>query len=263
MVAAEITVSVEGETPDLLAQPFLAAMGYSLEILKDLDASITMRRWPTLRWAIAYMHIGSPAVMTLKGLSPATGKDISQDVVKHYVDGLELLRQGGQVPNFFTEDALNAAKQLADLTRGNERVVIVRTPNREVKVNQRISVNVDELIKNSYNSEGSVEGVVEMVTVHDNNYFRVYDAVQDWGVPCYFRQERLEEVRNALGKRVSITGRLRSNRLGKPESVQVSGIRILGLEPLPTPSEIRGIAKGMTGGLKAEDYLREVRRDDE
>ena len=262
MVAAEITVSVEGQTPDLLAQPFLDAMGRSLEILKELDASIAMRRRPTLRWAIAHMHIGSPAVMTLRALSPPTGKDVSQDVVNHYLDGLEMLALGERLPDFFSEDALNAAKRLADLTKGNERVVIVRTPNRSVQVSQRISVNIDELINRSYISEGSVEGVMEMVTVHDHNYFRVYDAIQGWGVPCYFRQESLEEVRNGLGKRVSITGRLRSDRLGKPESVQVSAIRILGLEPLPTPSEIRGIAKGMTGGLKAEEYLREVRRDD-
>ena len=127
----------------------------------------------------------------------------------------------------------------------------------------RISVNIDELIDKSYLSEGSVEGVIEMVTVHDNNYFRVYDAIQGWGVPCYFRRESIDDVRNAFGKRVSITGRLRSDRLGKPEAMQVSDIRILGLGPLPTPSEVRGIAKGMTGGLKAEEYLRRVRLDNE
>ena len=124
-------------------------------------------------------------------------------------------------------------------------------------------MNIDELINSSYLSEGSVEGVMEMATVHDNNYFRVYDAIQGWGVPCYFQKDSLDEVAKALGKRVSITGRLRSDRLGKPSAVQVSDIRILGFEPLPTPSEVRGIAKGMTGGLKAEEYLREVRRDDE
>ena len=39
-------------------------------------------------------------------------------------------------------------------------------------------MNIDELINKSYLSEGSVEGVMEMVTVHENNYFRVYDAIQ-------------------------------------------------------------------------------------
>ena len=133
MAAAEITVSVEGQTQDLLAQPFLDAIGRSLDILRDLDASIAMRRRPTLSWTIAYMHIGSPAVMTLRALSPPTGKDVSQDVVNHYVDGLELLAQGERFPEFFSEDALNAAKRLADLTRGNERVVIVRTTTRSVQ----------------------------------------------------------------------------------------------------------------------------------
>ena len=130
MVATEITVSVEGQTPDLLAQPFLHAMGRSLEILRDLDTSIAMRRRPTLRWAISHMHIGSPAVMTLRALPPTTGKDVSQDVANRYVDGLDLLARGERLPDFFSEDALNATKRLADLTRGNERVIIVsdRTP---------------------------------------------------------------------------------------------------------------------------------------
>ena len=263
MVATEITVSVEGQTPDLLAQPFLDAMGRSLEILRHLHASIAMRRRPTLRWAISHMHIGSPAVMTLKALPPTTGKDVSQDVANRYVDGLDLLARGERLPDFFSEDALNATKRLADLTRGNERVIIVSTALRSVQVSQRISVNVDEMVNRSYVSNGSVEGVMEMVTLHENTYFRIYDAIQGWGVPCYFRRESIDDVRNAFGKRVSITGRLRSDRLGKPEDMQVSDIRILGLEPLPTPSEVRGIATGMPGGLKAEEYLRRVRRDDE
>ena len=263
MVAAEITISVEGRTPDALVKPFLDAVGNSLQILEDLDTSIAMRRRPTLRWAIVHLRIGSPAVMTLKALPPMTGKDVSQDVVNNYVDGLELLAQGTGLPTFFSDLALNAAKRLADLTRGNERAVIVRTARRSVWVSQQISANVDDLVNRTYVSDGSVEGVVEMITIHDRPYFRIYDATQGWGVPCYFQQEGFEEIRNALGKRASITGRLRSDRLGKPESMQVSDIRVLGLEPLPTPSEVRGIASGMTGGLKAEEYLRRVRRDDE
>ena len=261
MVATEIAVSVEGRIP--LAQPFLDAVGNSLEILAVLDASISMRQRPTLRWAIANLNMGSPAVMTLKALPPTTGKDVSQDVVNHYVDGLELLAQETELPTFFSRDALNAAKRLADLTRGDELVVTVQAAHRSVQVSPRISANVDGLVNASYFSDGSVEGVIEMVTIHDQPYFRIYDAIQGWGVRCYFKQGGIDEVRHALGKRASITGRLRSDRLGKPESMQISGIRILGLEPLPTPGEVRGIASGMTGGRKAEEYLRQVRRDDE
>ena len=263
MAATEITVSVEGKTPDLLAQPFLDAMNRSLEILRDLDADIAMRRSPTLRWAIEHMHIGSPAVMILRAIPPANGKDVSQDVANRYVDGLALLEQGEQLPASFSEDALNAAKRLADLTRGNECTVIIRTARRSVQVSQRISTNIDEMVKKSYVAEGSVEGVLEMVTLHENTYFRVYDAIQGWGVRCDFEEDIVDEVRNAFGRRVSIVGRIRSDRLGKPASMEVASIRILGMDPLPTASEVRGIAKGMTGGLKAEEYLQRVRSDDE
>lgn len=262
MAGAEITISVEGKTPDPLVDPFLDAVGHSLDILRDLDAGIAMRQKPTLRWAIAHLHVDSPAVMTLRALPPTTGKDVSQDVVDRYVDGLEQLERGEQLPAYFSEDGLNAAKRLADLTGGDERAVVVRTPLRSVQVSQRISVNVDRMIKKSYVSDGSVEGTLEMVTLHENAYFRVYDAIQGWGVPCHFQQEDIDEVRGALGRRVSITGRLRSDHLGKPESLHVSGIRVLGAEPLPTANEIRGIARGMTGGLTSEEYLERVRSDD-
>lgn len=263
MANAEITISVEGKTPVLLAQPFLDAVGRSLDILRDLDASIAMRHRPTLRWYISHLHIGSPAVMTLRALPPATGRDVSQDVVNRYLDGLDLLERGEQLPAYFSEDGLNAAKRLADITRGNERAVVVRTPQRSIQVSQQISVNVDLMVKKSYVSDGSIEGIMEMVTLHESTYFRVYDAIQGWGVPCHFQQDTIDDVRNALGRRVSVTGRLRSDRLGKPESMQVTGIRVFAVESLPNAGDIRGIAKGMTGALKAEEYIQRVRRDDE
>lgn len=104
---------------------------------------------------------------------------------------------------------------------------------------------------------------MEMVTIHGQRYFRIYDAVHGWGVPCYFRPELFETVRFGLDKRIIATGKIRSDRTGKPQSMSVSAIDLPpDIEKLPKPSDIRNIAKGMTGGKPSEDYLRELRDDD-
>ena len=264
MAVTELTVSVEGQTPEALVQPFLDAISNTLDILRDLDIAISLRRQSSLRWTISELRYGSPATLTMQGLPPAAGRDVGPDVVRHYIDGLELLSAGQTLPVYFSENALQAAKRLADLTRDNARTVKVKSGQRAFQITQRISVNVDDLINRFHVSEGSIEGVIEMVTLHEHVYFRTYDAIHGWGIPCYFRSDLLDEVREAFGKRVSVSGSLRSDRLGKPETMRVHSIRLFGDDSeLPSIQELRGIAKGMTEGKLAENYLRELRGDRE
>lgn len=260
---AELTISVEGQTPEQAVQPFVDAIATTLEIVRDLETSISQRRRAGLRWTIRSLHFGSPATLTMQALPPATGRDLGSEVVRHYLDGLDLLARGVELPAYFSESALEDAKRLARLTQDNAREIVIQADNRVVKITQRIAANVDDLVHRSYVSEGSIEGVMEMVTLHEHVYFRVYDAINGWGVPCYFGLQQVDEVRVGLGKRISVRGRIRSDRLGKPMSIQVVDLRLLGGQDLPTPSDIRGIARGMTQGQKSEDYLRELRGDDQ
>ena len=73
----------------------------------------------------------------------------------------------------------------------------------------------------------------------------------------------MEQVRNGLGKRVIVSGEVRSNRLGNPESIRVSNIEVAD-EPAVRvmPSDLRGLWRGETEGMKAEHYIREVRGDE-
>ena len=262
-MATEITIKVESNTPDTPVQPFVDAILSTLHVLRDLDSTISMRRRATLRWTLGKLSYGSPATITMVGFPPAEGRDVGPDVARRYIDGLRLLSVGKELPDFFSESALQAAKRLAQLTRDNARSITITSSERSIQVTQRIGVNIDDLMNRSYASEGTVEGVVEMATLHERTYFRIYDAIHGWGIPCYFATEMLDDVRDALGRRVIASGSLRSDHLGKPSSMRVNAIRRLrDDDELPSPKEIRGIAKGMTEGRKAEDYLREIRGDD-
>ncbi len=261
---SDITIVVDGDTEPIVAESFLSAVSNSLEVLKDLETAISMRRRTALKWVIGALHFGSPAMMTLRPIAPPEFRDISAQVVEAYLDGLELLLRDGHIPEYFSDDALEAVKRLARIPTNGVRRLTLSHNGRTVRVTERIAVRIDELIGQSYLSEGTIEGRLEMVTVHQTPYFRIYDAIHGLGIPCYFDQEILEQVRSGLNKRVIVSGRIRSDRIGKPESMRVSNIEVL--EPRPervTPSKLRGLGRGMTEGKLAEDYLRELRDDNE
>ena len=74
---------------------------------------------------------------------------------------------------------------------------------------------------------------------------------------------QMDQVRNGPGKRVIVSGEKKSNRPGNPESKRVSKIEVVDdSAERVMPSDLRGLWRGETEGLKAEHYLRAVRGDE-
>lgn len=261
-MAAELSVVINGTAERIDAEAFVNALRCSLDILGELDAAISLRRRGILRWAIGVLQRESPAVVSFQAVPMEHAVDISPQVVASYLDGLELLATDGTLPPLFSDDALEALKRLARLTSDGQLSLEVRSGQRSVILRERVAAAVDELIGHTYTATGSVEGTLEMVTVHGQGYFRVYDSIHGWGVPCYFQTQILDTIRSSLGHRVVVNGTVRNDRMGKPLNMRVESLEIFPQEAdLPTPVQLRGIAKGMTQGRSAEDYLREIRGD--
>lgn len=261
MAASDIIITVQGESEEVPARGFVEAISNSLEVLSELDSAISQKRAGTLRWVIGSLKYESPAVVTLRALPISEEVDVSAEVAQSYIEGLRVLQEGKNLPPIFSEAALNATKRLARIQEGI-KAVKVRHKKETIQITERLAVNIEELVSRTYESVGSIEGALEMVTIHSQRYFRVYEPVHGRGVVCYFPAELLETVKASLGGRVVVSGRLRSDQLGKPESITVADLRALPEEEkLPRPSELRGLVKGMTAGEKAEDYLRKLRGD--
>ena len=112
MPAAEISVIVESNTEDSVSvQGFLDAVSHTLEILRNLDTAISLRRAGTLRWVISDLRSESPATATLRAVPSSEEQDFSYDVIRSYLDGLEQLSTGNALPDNFPDDALESAKR--------------------------------------------------------------------------------------------------------------------------------------------------------
>ena len=263
MPATELAIVVDSNSEDSVSvQGFLDAVSHTLEMLRNLDSAISLRRTGSLRWVISELRSESPATAKIRAVPTSEEQDFSYDVIRSSLDGLEKLSSGSGFPSEFPDDALESAKRLSRDMMKENIIVHLHHQGRTVEVSERIAANVDKRLSQTHLATGSVEGTLEMATVHDRSYFRVYDSVHGVGVPCYFDSELLESVKLGLGRRVSVQGNIQSDNNGKLRSVRVTGIRILpDEEHLPTPSQLRGLVKGMSDGRPAEDYLRDLRDD--
>jgi hypothetical protein len=261
MAASEIIITVQGETEEVPARGFVEAISGSLEALSELDSAISHKRAGTVRWMIGALKYESPAMVTLRAVPLSEEVDVSAEIAQTYLGGLKVLQEGKRLPDIFSETALNAVKRLARIGDG-VKAIKIQHKREIVRITERLAVNLDELVSRTFDSIGSVEGKLEMVTIHSQRYFRVYEPVHGRGVVCYFAPELLETVKESLGRRVVVSGTLRSDRFGRPDSITVTDFRtVVEEDALPKPSELRGLVKGMTAGEKAEDYLRKLRGD--
>jgi hypothetical protein len=260
--SSDIRITAGPPIGDLQVEAFLETIRSSLTILRELDSAISLKRSGTLRWIIADLRLGSPATVVLRGQSRPETRDFGPEVARAYLRGLTQLEKQGTCPPYFTEEALRAAATLSRIRFRPEGSIMVMVGSEEVTLTERVAANVRELAAQRFTTMGSVEGTLEMVTLHGQNYFRVYDAVHGLGVQCMFSPQDLEKVRAGLGKRVCASGRMAVNRRGDKLAVRIEKLCIFPPEDqLPKPRELRGLARGMTEGRSSEDYVRELWAD--
>ena len=256
---AHLTITLDSEEQPV--QPFLDAIFSSIDILREVDAHVSQPSRGATRWLIQSLHYGSPASMAIRAAPETGGRDVGTVVVEQYIKGIEALMGGREPPESFSEKAIQSAQRLGKIA-GDGRALTLSMEGHRVEVAPRVAANAADILRRSFSTSGSVEGILEMATLHDNTYCRVYDAIHGRGIACYFDKDFVDQVREGFGKRVSITGKLRSNRWGQPESMRVESLKVFRSErELPSIEMVRGIAKGLTDGIPSEDYVREIRGD--
>jgi hypothetical protein len=240
------------------AASFVAIVQNTLASLREVDKEISEQRFGSLEWQIKDVSYNSPLTLTLIGESKVEDLDVELDVIEAYIDGLRQIDTSpDRVPEFFTYDALRSAKNLVSvLNDGVERVLFSAPTRDEVAPTQRVAANVDDLTR-TYEELTSFEGKLESATIHGRNRFYIWDAF-DGRISCRFSRERLDEVRELFGHRVSVYGKARFSRTGRPLSIEVLDLkRLRNQDELPQPRDFIGVS--ITGDLSSEEYVRRIR----
>lgn len=90
---------------------------------------------------------------------------------------------------------------------------------------------------------GTMEGELEGSLLHGRKRFLLCDRSTGRRVPCCFGDAvSWEDIKDLFGKRIAVTGEIRSRGSGERVSINVSSVYVFPREEdLPSPDEVRGL----------------------
>ena len=222
-----------------------------VSLFVDLIAALSPNRG--VSWFVEDMRAGS-AITTLRGEAddPAVLERIVADYEKI---GLELSQN--QEPSHIRLAARSASRDILALA---ERVDYVKfkTPTQNYMVFGNGDEVEDAPTFSPVVSIGAITGRVQTLSSRSGLNFNLYDDVLDRRVTCYLGPGQEEMMREAWGRRVSVSGRiLRNSETGTPTSIRdISKVDILE-DPIPGAyRNARGAVPWKPGDMLPEEVIR-------
>lgn len=123
--------------------------------------------------------------------------------------------------------------------------MIIHDVERQVKatISPEVVPDLGQLINVRFQEIGSVEGRLEMISIHRVPRFTVYHTITQRSIRCKFEPKLLDLVKEALGRRVVISGVVYFNYRHEAVRVDLQKLTILPKEEeLPSTKELRGMA---------------------
>lgn len=234
------------EVDELPLRALVAAGGAFNGLLREVAREYVGTRQDPAQWLV---HIEPGCVLLPVRAEPAID-DVSpsrlREVAAVVAEGLATIEDAAVRPSYFTDRALEQARELAKLA-APEMPIAVRNGRARTSLTARLVANVEEVLGEDEQTIGTVEGKLEALNVHgQSNRFSVYDALTGSKVECNLTSRvTVEDLRLAIGRRVSVRGPVRSRPGGRVVSVQAEELHILPAEEdLPSPEDVFGILSG-------------------
>lgn len=109
-------------------------------------------------------------------------------------------------------------------------------------------------------SLGSVIGRLDSISVHKRRLAGVWDSITGLRVEVTFTDNQVQEIKNALGKRVEIFGLITRDFNDNPLKIKMRELEVLpDVGESPSMDSIYGMDPDFTGGRSSVDYVREMR----
>ena len=260
---ATITLRVPGEKGKILFDTFLYVMNNSFDILRDLDSAISVNPNGSLEWVVTKVSFDSPLTMQISSKPKNTDQDFGLKIVDEYIGGLKILETEERTPPYFSERSLKKVKSIASRLE-NEGVDPLEVEGDKqdnvVYLNKKIHESTKKLIGHQYKSHGSVEGALEMISIHGKPHFNIYDNIMLKAVNCNMPDILRDKVKENLGRRVIASGLVSYNAKDEPLSVIIEDLEVIPTEDmLPSIDDFIGSDPNFTGNMTTGEYIRSIR----
>jgi hypothetical protein len=266
---AELDFEINGKVGQISAMTFDSAIHHAVALLREFDAALSGKRSGSLQWYVGRLRSNGSLLVNFlsRQKSVRTSRerlpDVSLGVTSSFVNGFEDLELRAETPPYLSEYGLRRAEDLTRLIgRDGAEAFTFRTQAKEIKVTPKTTENIGRLLPIKRTAIGSVEGMLEAINVHKTPRFIVYHSITNKGIACEFNQDRwLPTVKENLGSRVAVFGKLHKNINGDTLRVTVEDIKNMGGQKrfaLPDVGELG--EPEFTSVSATAEYLRRIRR---
>ena len=261
MTREQLAIELVGAHDRIPLASFLRVASDTLYLLKEIDVSLSRKPGGTLTWKITAASMRSPLIVQIEGEPRHETLETAANVADTYIEALRSIESGLQPPSFFDEIALQRAKSLSSvLNKEVARLRFIEPGRPPVAITQHLAANVDAALKTRkpYYEFTTLEGTLEVVSVHGQTSFSIFDPKTKARIMCIIPEEKLAEVTGMLRDRVQVYGKAKFKRSGTPVSISVDEIKKLRASE-ELPKFRAGEEIDITGGADSADLVRRIR----
>jgi hypothetical protein len=260
---SSLTIEVVGIGKTVPAADFVSAIQHTLAALGEIGGGLSDDA-RNVEWMISAVSMDSPLRVTLSPAARAgTGYAAAGVVTKALVDAIRTAEgRAAAPPRSVTYEALEHIRLAVSAVGHSVReMAFTAAGRRPVRATSAASAHLEQLIGRPVERRTSIQGRLEMISVHGRPMFNVYEPLRGARVPCYFSADQLlEQASAALScrRRVMVSGTAKFTRDGKIISMQAERMKVLReREELPQLADLEGI--DITGGVNPTEYIRMLR----
>ena len=234
------------------------------KVLSNTESSLSGKQ-AKIDWQIVDLTHSSPAEIVLQPVDArirTEKEDIISETVNKVIGYFKMLSENVSPPDEMNQQLREHYKTFADRVQKGVLRISLKSETDKIEVNENVKATIDNAVSQEIRSIGTVEGRLEFLNIHGNqNIFRVYSPIPPEMVSCIFSPDRIEEVWEAVGRKIRVLGELTYPKGGNfPKSVKVKTIELLPEDDdLPSLTDLLGIAPDITGDLSSEDFVRNLR----
>jgi hypothetical protein len=245
-------------TGNISATVFAKTLASFVDLINDVDSTVSKQSRGRLRWDLTTLKKSSPAIVEFAPVLGTKTKEYAELVQLSILDGLDKLSERPEQPEHYSYSALENARCIAEQAKKIKGLAIY-SEARQTLVDQRVFNNVGYLIASSTISLGSIRGSLDAITVHDGHEFRIWPPMKNRAVTCRFTKSMLADVARHLKKEVEVFGEIRRNAAGEPFLANVHEFSALKPVRFPGIQEMSGLLADTYSGLSLKDYMNELR----
>jgi len=277
----KITVQFQGSFEDdwhVTLSAFLSQLEAVKAALKQTERLVSGEDEPSIYYRIVGLSYSSPATVVLEAVSRVTQPqgetkkknrraqraDYSQATVRQFFQSLKGIRDRKQVPARADLQALEAYRNLAgplDKKVTGLKLIDSEESKESIDIDRTFQSAIDEIIGPDELVEGTINGTLEKLNLHNTTRFDIFPPIGPKQVACDFNPTLKPAVIKAVDQYVCVGGKLRYKRLENfPYAINAESIEVLPPEnELPSLFDIKGMAPDLTRGKSAGEFLEEIR----